>query len=194
MPSTEIRRWPPNTVQHSSTLPRCRAAWIRVKQRRRPRGSTPSRRWRIHVSDGARAAPKGLRRFRASTGSPPPRACVSNTTASARSGPSAPAAARLRVELQQRRDLEGEHGQARHQAVGEADDMRDGRIGDAVETRAHRTEHPGQRQMLSEGIPGGHLTARLCLFCRSIAGPGRKSTKRSSERPRNRLIMNEKKI
>ncbi len=38
VPSTEIRRCPPNTVYPSSTFPRCRAAWMPLKQRRRSRG------------------------------------------------------------------------------------------------------------------------------------------------------------
>ncbi len=75
MPSTETSGWPPDTVHPSSTFPRCSAAWMPVKQRRRSRGPAPSSRWRIQVSDGARPTPKSERRFRAITGSPPPRTC-----------------------------------------------------------------------------------------------------------------------
>ena len=75
MPSTETSGWPPDTVHPSSTFPRRGAAWMPVKQRRRSRGPAPSSRWRIQVSDGARPTPKGGRRFRAITGSPPPRTC-----------------------------------------------------------------------------------------------------------------------
>ncbi len=44
-------------------------------QRRRPRGPAPSSRSRIRVSDGAFPTPKSARRFRARTGSSPPRTC-----------------------------------------------------------------------------------------------------------------------
>ncbi len=44
-------------------------------QRRRPRGPAPSSRSRIRVSDGAFPTPNGARRFRARTGSSPPRTC-----------------------------------------------------------------------------------------------------------------------
>ncbi len=56
-------------------FPRRSAAWMPVRRRRRARGSASSSRRRIHVSDGARPTPDSGRRFRAITGSPPPRTC-----------------------------------------------------------------------------------------------------------------------
>ncbi len=44
----------------------------------RARGPAPPGRPRIQVPDGARATPKGLRRFRAIPGAPPPHARLSN--------------------------------------------------------------------------------------------------------------------
>jgi len=75
----------------------------------------------------------------------------------------------------------------------EADATRDGRIGDAVETRAHRAEHPGRRRMPAEGIPG-HLAARPCPSGAASPVRGERSTKRNPGHPRNRLTVNERKI
>ena len=125
---------------------------MRVKQRRRPRGSAlagplahPGVRGRpLHAEKRAQAA--RLDRI--------------------------PAAGRLRAGLQKRRNLEGEHREARHQAVGKGDPAGLDRVGNAVEAFAHRPEHAGHREMPAEGV-SGHSAARSLpvLPQDSISGP-----------------------
>ena len=84
------------------------------------------------------------------------------------------AAAHLRVELQQSRHLEREHREPGHQAVAQAEVACLDRVGDAVEACAHLVEHPGHRQMLSEGV-SGHVAARLLPVSQQYGRSGAKS-------------------
>jgi len=71
VPSMETGRWPSGAVQPSGAFPRWSAAWIFLTRGRRARGPVPSGRSRIHMPDGGRLTPTGVRRLPAGTGPAP---------------------------------------------------------------------------------------------------------------------------
>ena len=151
-------------ARSGSPAPRRKAACIFEKHRRRDRGSTSSRRPRIRVSGW---------RLLCGARHPEQRMQVSRHHR-------IPAAAGVSVEPRKRRRLEGEHREARHQAVGKARASGPDRTGDAAEMLSHRFQHPGHRKMPAEGF-FVMFPPDFAIKCRFRAKSPQKSFLRSSQ-------------